>query len=48
MGRVPASLAPGKACPVSNSEDKFREYLKRATVDLRQTRARLAEVEEQD
>ncbi|MEU8377544.1 beta-ketoacyl synthase N-terminal-like domain-containing protein, partial [Micromonospora sp. NPDC048894] len=33
---------------MSNSEDKFREYLKRATVDLRQTRARLAEVEEQD
>ncbi|PSK80297.1 erythronolide synthase docking protein, partial [Murinocardiopsis flavida] len=28
------------------NEDKLRDYLKRATTDLRQTRARLREVEE--
>ncbi|MCX5269786.1 type I polyketide synthase [Streptomyces sp. NBC_00199] len=31
---------------MGNTEDKFREYLKRATADLRQARRRLADVED--
>ncbi|MFB7927223.1 beta-ketoacyl synthase N-terminal-like domain-containing protein, partial [Streptomyces sp. NPDC002466] len=32
--------------PVGNTEEKFREYLKRATADLRQARRQLADVED--
>src|SRR3954468_7528361 len=39
------TLVTGKARPMS-TEDKLRDYLKRVTVELTQTRRRLAEIED--
>ncbi|MFF9587412.1 SDR family NAD(P)-dependent oxidoreductase [Streptomyces achromogenes] len=46
MTRGPADPASPREAGMTSTEDKLRDYLKRATTELRQTRHRLSETEE--
>ncbi|MBO4165494.1 polyketide synthase docking domain-containing protein, partial [Micromonospora sp. NPDC049081] len=48
MGLLSSDPRPPGGWPAMANEDKLREYLKRVTTDLQQTRRRLAEVEGAD